>query len=188
MLQVLDPSLSEAQRGGLADALMTWKDGASRASKRHRLDMSAGIISLGYSSHAAAPSVCETFDRLTVLSPAALLEIHSRKQARERRAQDPNSRASQECADRKRYALELASFMVEAGLPVVAEVEALSSPEEGWERIFGSRRSKTLRNRVRAWRCFREWLEICKGRPWPAGASDLISYVTEMKELGVGRR
>ncbi|CAE8740189.1 unnamed protein product [Polarella glacialis] len=52
---------------------------------------------------------------------------------------------------RIRWALALAEFIREASLPAVKAVNATASPLEAWKRIFGSRRAKTLRNRVKTW-------------------------------------
>ena len=68
------------------------------------------------------------------------------------------SRAETEAAERKRFALELSVLIKKACLPVVYQIEQLDNQNIAWERIFGSRRSKTLRNRFRSWNKYRMWL------------------------------
>ena len=53
-----------------------------------------------------------------------------------------------------------------------------------WERIFGSRRSKTLRNRFRAWNKYRIWLVASTGVVWPRDIRDLVYYIEEMLQVG----
>ena len=67
----------------------------------------------------------------------------------------------------------------EACLPVVYQIEQLDNQNIAWERIFGSRRSKTLRNRFRAWKKYRMWLVASTGVVWPRDGS-LFCTCTEL--------
>ena len=94
---------------------------------------------------------------------------------------DKESRATLEADQRKEYALKLAGFIREAKLPVCEIIARLSDPDEAWPRLFGTRRSKTLRNRYRAWVRFREWLEISSSRErlYPSSVADVVDYAVE---------
>ena len=94
------------------------------------------------------------------------------------------SRADAEAAERKRFAFELSVFLKEACMPVVYQIEQLDNQNLAWERIFGSRRSKTLRNRFRSWSKYRMWLVAYAGVVWPRDISDLVNYVGEMLKVG----
>ncbi|CAE8593862.1 unnamed protein product [Polarella glacialis] len=89
-------------------------------------------------------------------------------------------KASAEELERIRWALQLAEYIQEAGLPVVASVEATANPMETWKRLFGSRRARTLRNRSRSWRPVREYLLVATGSPWPLGVWALIDYLESL--------
>ena len=56
-----------------------------------------------------------------------------------------------------------------------------------WPRIFGSRRSKTLRNRLKAWLPFRTWLQCVHETLWPTKISQLIDYSTERYRNDCGK-
>eukprot|EP00435_Cladocopium_sp_Y103_P038052 s612_g10.t1 len=60
----------------------------------------------------------------------------------------------------------------------------LQDPNRAWIRIFGSRRSKTLRNRLRAWQKFRSWLVALSGEVWPKSNVPLVAYVEERIDEG----
>ena len=51
--------------------------------------------------------------------------------------------------ERVRWANNLAQYIIEAKLPVVAMILESEDQQRSWARIFGSRRAKTLRNRAR---------------------------------------
>lgn len=67
----------------------------------------------------------------------------------------------------------------EAVLPISLQLALLDNEGLAWKRIFGTRRSKTLRNRARAWSKFRLWLVAYKARIWPEAIADPIAYVEE---------
>ncbi|CAE7913201.1 unnamed protein product, partial [Symbiodinium necroappetens] len=57
-----------------------------------------------------------------------------------------------------------------------------------WERAFGARRSKTLRNRAMTWAKAREWLKASTGKPWPEKAEIMLTYLEERHESqGMGK-
>ena len=80
--------------------------------------------------------------------------------------------------------MQLAELIKEAYLPVTWQLEALQDPNKAWVRIFGNRRSKTLRNRLRAWTKFRSWLVAYSGEVWPKSIVPLVAYVEECIDEG----
>ncbi|CAE7351551.1 unnamed protein product [Symbiodinium sp. CCMP2592] len=74
-----------------------------------------------------------------------------------------------------------------ARAPIVDILKEVTDSEEACVRIFGTRRSKTLRNRFHSWGKFARWLETSKGRVWPAGLQDLLDYATEAVKEGAGK-
>ena len=116
--------------------------------------------------------------------PKYALEV-AKKMVKARKAdKSGGSRADTEGAERKRFALELSVILKEACMPVVYQIEQLHYQNLAWERIFGSRRAKTLRNRFRAWSKYRMWLIAFAGVVWPREISDLVNYVEEMLKVG----
>ena len=95
-------------------------------------------------------------------------------------ATSEKQRADLEDAERVRWSLLFAAWVQEARLPVCAEIEATTCPEESWKRFCGSRRAKTLRVRAHAWKPVREWLVTSCGHSFPRKISDLIDYLDEL--------
>ena len=126
----------------------------------------------------------EQFEEIAKSNPSFALDA-IKKTSKQRKAADSSStRAEKESRDRERYALELAGILSEAGLPVVPQIYALDDPNKAWLRVFGMRRSKTLRNRLRYWLRFRSWLVAYCGAVWPRRVSDLINYIEDSVKLG----
>ncbi len=95
-------------------------------------------------------------------------------------ATSEKQRADLEDAEQVRWSLLFAAWVQEARLPVCAEIEATTCPEESWKRFCGSRRAKTLRVRALAWKPVREWLVASCGHSFPRKISDLIDYLDEL--------
>ena len=77
-------------------------------------------------------------------------------------------RAEHEEAKRKKWALLLAGYIEEAGLPAVERVRAMGEPNAVWLRAFGARRGNTLKNRCRSWGAS---AGMDAGNPWKCVAS-----------------
>ena len=88
-------------------------------------------------------------------------------------------RAEHEEAKRKKWALLLAGYIEEAGLPAVERVRAMGEPNAVWLRAFGARRGNTLKNRCSSWAPVREWMLATHGSAWPRDAGALIQYLEE---------
>ena len=86
----------------------------------------------------------------------------------------------------EKYAVLLAGDIREADLPVVKHLSGVMDADV-WLKVFGRRRSRTLRNRYKDWTKFRRWLEVTHGRTWPAGIADLIDYSKERLSEGCGK-
>ena len=94
------------------------------------------------------------------------------------------NRQTVEEAERRRWVLELASFIEEAGLPVMTLFEDEITVQL-WERLFGARRARTLRNRPRAWKAYSIWSRMVYGRIWPANCAEVINYLQAEMNLVV---
>ena len=91
--------------------------------------------------------------------------------------------AEAEKAARKFWGTVLVQIMVEAKLPIT------EIPVENEEqrivyalRALGTRRSKTLRNRARAWRKARDWFMSVKEYAYPRGPSDVVDYIIFLEQ------
>lgn len=115
--------------------------------------------------------------------PRYMLDLVKR-QLKRKREEPTLQRADLERTQRDRYALQLAAFLKEAFLPVSLQLEVLDDPNKGWIRIFGARRSKTLRNRYRSWNRFRSWMVAYNGHVWPRELKVLIDYIEESINTG----
>ena len=99
---------------------------------------------------------------------------------------DASQRAEHERLAREKYTALLADVIKEAQLPLVAILSEVDDPESAWKRIFGNRRSKTLRNRYRSWRAFEKWLTVIYGKTWPTSIAQLLAYINQRVEEGCG--
>ncbi|CAE7351322.1 unnamed protein product [Symbiodinium sp. CCMP2592] len=102
---------------------------------------------------------------------------------RQRRMGTDNSRQAREEVSRKRWILELATVIREAGLPAASRIDAMSNPEAAWVRAFGSRRAKTLKNRAVVWHKLAEWLQATYSVCWPQSAEVVLQYLEERHEI-----
>ena len=158
LLEAVEPNLGDDLVKRFGKQLDDWRQEMGTAAKRQRRmslqDLHGSLVqgkSVGTSVLQAA------YTKLVSDQPLALLPSLQRKERAALKFQDASERARKESESRVRFAVLLGGFVREAQLPVVAEIAALASPEAGWKRLFGTRRSKTLRNRYRAWKPFRDW-------------------------------
>ena len=59
----------------------------------------------------------------------------------------------------------------------------LGGQNSHWLRLFGNRRSKTLRNRAMSWKGFRAWLQVALGEVWPSDVGCILKYLEERHEV-----
>ena len=164
--------------------LMAWKDSMRSFSKREqtrRCNLSFEFIR--HPGVQSGRSLQEEFDDIVRDNPAYVLDLAKRRLKRKRET-GGTPRADVEREQRNVYALQLAEILKEACLPIVFQLEMLQDPGKAWVRIFGSRRSKTLRNRLRSWNRFRDWLVALSGTTWPKTLTPLIAYVEERIQDG----
>lgn len=138
--------------------LLKWKQDMDRPCRR--LLTQRCVFSF---SHLQCPGVRtvrtlqEDFEDIVRDSPGYVLDLAKRRLKR-KREQKGTQRAELEHEQRRVYAIQLAELIKEAYLPVTLQLEMLQDPNKAWVRIFGNRRSKTLKNRLRAWTKFRSWM------------------------------
>ena len=168
-----------------ARRLVEWSRSNKGAVKRCRRNLvSRTQYTLATLSATVQLSASEAFEQIVQSEPKYALEV-AKKVVKARKAdRSGGSRAETEAAERKRFALELSVLIKEACLPVVYQIEQLDNQNIAWERIFGSRRSKTLRNRYRSWNKYRMWLVATTGVVWPRDIRDLVNYIEEMLQVG----
>ena len=116
-----------------------------------------------------------------------LLAAIDRRRKASRTDLDPAKRAELERTAREKYTALLSDVIVRAKLPLVAQLSGLQDEASAWKRIFGTRRSKTLRNRYKCWRAFEKWLEVSYGRSWPNHVGQLLDYAQECFNEGCGK-
>ena len=95
------------------------------------------------------------------------------------------SRTELELLEKERWASALVSFIQEANLPLCKIAESTTSPAQVLVKAVGSRRAKTLRNRVRAWQKVRDWLLFARGYPYPKSISDMLDFLLFLEEDGL---
>ena len=168
------------------EGLVAWHKAFGPQVKRQRiLDCNLSFEYCTHPKRDTASAVHETFEQIMKEDPRFMLDTVKRAQRRSGTGEGPETRAAREQKERDRYALELAGILQEAVLPVSLQIAALQDPNKAWLRLFGSRRSKTLRNRYRSWNRFRTWLVAYSGKTWPSGLDVLIHYVEEHIQNGV---
>ena len=166
-----------------ARRVVDWSNAQQVAFKRRRRAVVADLEYSLFKVKADAPVVAsEIFESIIKDDPKYALEVARR--ASKQRKTTAASRADLEETVRDKFALELATIITEAGLPVVNQILQLDDPNKSWKRIFGSRRGKTLRNRFRSWNKYRLWLVAYAGVVWPRSLADLVNYVEECIHVG----
>ena len=178
LLHGMDPSISDSTLSSLADALFGWKEGVSTKIKTSRRAAVGHLLEVPAEKPLSSVALSHSYEAVARQNPLALLSALRKRKGLERQL-DKESRATLEAQQRHDYALKLAGFIREAKLPVCEIIARLSDPDEAWPRLFGTRRSKTLRNRYRAWVRFREWLEISRERLYPSSVADVVDYAVE---------
>ena len=183
--QLADSAGLDIQRltGEAARRLVEWSVLQQTAFKRRRRTVVAGLEYSLFPIRTDAPvETSDVFESIVKDDPKYALEV-AKRVAQQRKSSTVN-RADLEEALRDKYAMELATFISEAGLPVVYQIHQLDNPNKAWKRIFGSRRGKTLRNRFRSWSKFRLWLVAYSGAVWLRSLADLVNYVEECIQVG----
>ena len=186
LVGALWPGISAQGCDQRAQLLMEWSKEAQREHKRQkRLGFFKILETLP--GQAADRSVSEVFEESTRQNPLALLAALERRKKIMPLDQDASQRAEKEKLAREKYAVLLADVIKGASLPLVAQLEAIQDGGASWKRIFGTRRSKTLRNRYKAWKAFEFWLETVHGKRWPDNVRHLIGYASERLAEGCGK-
>eukprot|EP00435_Cladocopium_sp_Y103_P035770 s3778_g9.t1 len=166
-----------------ARRLVEWSASQQGAFKRRRRSAASELeYSLFAKSAVANVEPTEVFESIIKDDPKYALEV-AKRVSKQRKSTGTN-RADLEEALRQKFAMELASIINEACLPVVNQISLLDDPDKAWLRVFGARRGKTLRNRARSWNRFRMWLVAYSGAVWPKTIADLINYVEECIQVG----
>ncbi|CAE7280515.1 unnamed protein product [Symbiodinium sp. CCMP2592] len=122
------------------------------------------------------------FDSLVSKNPQVGVRILEQA-LRQRRLGSDTSRQAREEISRRRWILELAKVIREAGFPAASRIDAMSNPEAAWVRAFGSRRAKTLKNRAVVWHKLAEWLQATYSVCWPQSAEVVLQYLEERHEI-----
>ena len=164
-------------------ALETWRIDSARVLKRARL----GIVDAALCQPLAAPpsSVADSFVKITQTSSLCVLEFAAKKRMKAYRDEAPDARTRRFEEERKKYSRLLAAVIQEARLPVARLVETLDDQASGWIHIFAARRANTLKNRYKAWKPFRDWLELHRGRVFPNSVKDTIDYVQHLSLIHI---
>ena len=186
LVEALWPGISQPGCKNRVQLLLDWAKDSEQAMKRQKR--------LGYykhmevlPGHGASRSVSDVFDESVKQNPLALLASLERRKKVLPLDMDSNQRAEKEKLAREKYAVLLSDVIKGSSLPVVAQLEAVDDGELAWKRIFGTRRSKTLRNRYKAWKSFEFWLETVHGKRWPTHIRHLIGYANERLAEGCGK-
>ena len=166
--------------------LLKWSAENAKAGKRRRREILRDSLET-LPTRPARPELATSFEEATRDNPLVLLEGLARRKKLLRSEADPAQRANEERVAREKYAVLLCGFIKEAKLPVTEQLQDVSDPDSVWKRLFGNRRSKTLRNRYKSWSHFRMWLQCTQGLIWPQRLTHLLDYSNERYDEGCGK-
>ena len=186
LVEAFMPGISNEGKLQRADILVEWAREQGHTLKRQRRESFFHMWET-LPQCRAAPNLPEAFDEMARSNPLVLLPALQRRKRMARESTDATQRAEEERLARKKYAIQLARIIQEAKLPLQQQLAGVSQPEEVWTRIFGTRRSKTLRNRLKSWLPFRAWLECVHGVMWPTSVRQLIDYSNERYQNECGK-
>ena len=174
-------SFPPEKRRRLASSLFVWSQSVESKVSNELSFRARTLSGLATRVVPPKPDVGAEFDALVSRNPQVGVRILEQA-LRQRRLSAATSRATKEEISRKKWILELASVIREAGLPAAARIDTMSNPEAAWIRAFGSRRAKTLKNRVLAWRKLGSWLQVTYSVNWPSKAELVLQYLEERYE------
>ena len=187
LLRLLLPGIAPEGLEARTQILVKWRDQCQRPSKVLRRDSFIGMMEQLSSRMGRVPTLQETYASEARMNPLVLLPGLERRRKALRTDRDASQRAEHERLAREKYTALLADVIKEAQLPLVAILSEVDDPESAWKRIFGNRRSKTLRNRYRSWRAFEKWLTVIYGKTWPTSIAQLLAYINQRVEEGCGK-
>ena len=122
-------------------------------------------------------NIQDEYKSILASSALCLLEGHAKRKQQKYKEEPADARSKRFESERKKFSLLLAELIREAGLPVADTINKLDDPKEGWLRLFSTRRANTLKNRYKAWKPFRDWLEIHRARVFPLSLKDVVDYM-----------
>lgn len=171
----------------VAATLRVWKEGSSRALKRARNSVVTDRIaasSIGSSGHV---DLQDEYKSIVSSSSLCLLEAHAKRRQAKLKEEPADARSKRFEREKRKFALLLAELVREAELPVAESINKLDDPKEGWLRLFSTRRANTLKNRYKAWKPFRDWLELHRSRVFPLTLKDTVDYMQFSVNEGCGK-
>ena len=180
----LGNSYGVARREAIAQALFDWQSHSQRRLKRTQLFGVRDRLEFGkqLEQSGLVTTMADNYESIVTGSPTlglAALETRLAKRAKT----SSTARLEAEELAKKKWAMVLAEFITESKLPAVASFHGLANVNAAWVRAFGARRSKTLRNRAKAWKRVRDWFVVTTGKSWPESVSQLIQYLEERNEV-----
>ena len=147
LIRLLLPGIADQGAKQRVQVLLDWSKKLARPLKVQRREAVARSFELLPSSVRSVedPSLVESFDELANQNPLTLLAAIDRRRKASRTDLDPAKRAELERTAREKYTALMSDVIVRAKLPLVAQLSGLQDEASAWKRIFGTRRSKTLR-------------------------------------------
>jgi hypothetical protein len=101
--------------------------------------------------------------------------------------EDPRQRERVEEAERTRWLTALASALLECKLPITKDVEGHPTPLLLLSKVFGARRSRTLRRRYKFWKKMSDWFKAVFQVPFPQNILQLLSFADDLFTGKVGK-
>ena len=102
-------------------------------------------------------------------------------------AASEGERAAVEKKERAKWMAKLVDILQEAALPVIRLANTSVDPAAALENVAGSRRSKTIRSRVRRWEKVSLWLKISFGISYPETVGQMLDYLFDLRDGGCAR-
>eukprot|EP00439_Symbiodinium_sp_Y106_P049919 s4618_g6.t1 len=180
MARDLLPHRPPGEIAAMARALGAWKQ-RGKLSPSFARQLSEGMDAQPSGVMKARPDPGAIYTSLVEGSPSIALE--GLKKAIRMRRSAQAGREEREKEARERWGLELVSYIKEAELPCAERMQAMGGQNSQWLRLFGNRRSKTLRNRAMSWKGFRAWLQVARGEVWPSDVGCFLKYLEERHEV-----
>ena len=174
------PHRHPGEIAAMARALGAWKQ-RGKLSPSFARQLSEGMDAQPSGVVKARPDPGAIYTSLVEGSPSIALE--GLKKAIRMRRSAQAGREEREKEARERWGLELVSYIKEAELPCAERMQAMGGQNSQWLRLFGNRRSKTLRNRAMSWKGFRAWLQVARGEVWPSDVGCFLKYLEERHEV-----
>jgi hypothetical protein len=188
LLQQLVPFGQPLQIEAWVAELLKWKGDSAELCRLKRARLAVVDLELrAVVLHELPGEVSFTFKHeatAKVLSACVQVRWRTKREKLLSWATGEDERQQVEAKERAKWIGKLIEILQQADLPVVRDAQSAMDPVAALMDVAGSRRSKTIRARVRRWLKVSSWLMLSYGVPYPITIGQMLDYLRDLEESG----